>query len=347
MVFQLAVSNQTFTQVMLSRNRPSVFISFRSTSGADASAYLDKELSEHGINVFRLSKQVDCPYPRDTIEEWDWLSKSLTATVNRIPNLVVIASEDAESSRWISWEIISSFGFRNARCLFICWISGEDPSKWITPLPTWAYRLFPMPSTFLIDARETLSADPIWRIAYPDPRTRIMSGAAMIFNLFVAGYVFSFLHRHLSKFGLPVDGYWNRGVAIAAAVLTLVAWFPRRAVLAYRAQPSKLSKVRLVNSGQTLTRIYLWVALFTAMVTNFIMSVFSLTQNRDAKSIFGSIFFILAPFFNLLYMKSIVRPLSVMNVNAINRGAVRTAEKIDEARRRAEGGGPDDVGSAR
>ena len=97
-----------------------------------------------------------------------------------------------------------------------------------------------------------------------------MSGAAILFDLFVAGYVFYFLRRHLSELGLPIDGYWNRGVAIAAAALILVAWFPRRAVLAYRAQPSKLSQVRLVNSGQTLTRIYLWVALFAAMVTTFL-----------------------------------------------------------------------------
>lgn len=317
------------------KRRPSIFISFRNVDACDESAYLEKKLSEQRINVLRLSKPVGCPHPRDTIEEWDWLTKRLTDTIGRIPHVLVMASDDAESSRWMVWEIISSFGF--ARCLFICWISGEDPSKWITPLPAWAYRLFPMPSTFLIDARETLSADPIWQIAYPDPWVRIMSGAAILFDLFVAGYVFYFLRRHLTELGLPVDGYWNRGVAIVGAALILVAWFPRRAVLAYRAQSIKLSQVRLVNRGQTLTRIYLWVALFTALVTTYLMSAFSLTQNPDARHIFASIFFILFPFLNLLYMKSIVRPLAIMNVNAINRRAVLAAAMIDEARRRAEG----------
>jgi hypothetical protein len=326
-----------FTQVMLSRNRPSVFISFRAAGGEDESAYLEKRLSEQGINVLRLSKPVGCPYPRDTIEEWDWLSKSLTETIGRIPNFVVLASEDAESSRWIGWEITSSFG--SARCLFICWISGEDPRKWITPLPAFAYRLFPMPSTFLIDAREIVSADPIWRIAYPDLQTRVLTGAGILFDLFVAGFVFYFVRRRLSEFDLPVDGYWNRGVAFAAAVLTLVVCFPRRAVLAYRAQPSKLSQVQLVYGGQTMTRILFVVALFTAMVTNFIMSVFHLTQNRDPRAIFVSIFILMAPLFFQLYRKLIGYPLSLMNAAAINEGAFRTAEKMDEARRRSEDDG--------
>jgi hypothetical protein len=141
---------------MAATGKPGIFISYRTASGRDESAYLEKKFSEHGLQVVRISNQVDCPHPRGTVEEWEWFSTKLNAVIIGIPYVVVVASEGAENSQWISWEILSSFA--TARCLFIYWVSGEDPRRWITPLPRPVYRLFPGPSAFLIDAREFVSA---------------------------------------------------------------------------------------------------------------------------------------------------------------------------------------------
>src|SRR3954447_7492494 len=104
---------------------PRVFISFRTASGHDEAAYLEERLREQGIEVLRISRAVPCPHPRGTVEEWDYFSKLLKTAIWGIPHVVVVASESADRSEWIGWEILSSLG--TARCLYICWISGPDP----------------------------------------------------------------------------------------------------------------------------------------------------------------------------------------------------------------------------
>ena len=319
---------------MTESKNPSVFISFRTVNGEGISAYFEDKLVEQGIEVLRISQQVDCPHPRGSVEEWDWFSKKLNAVIFGVPHIVLIASEAADPSQWVSWEILSSMG--TARCLYICWVSGPDPRQWIAPLPRFAYWLFPIQSAFLIDGRDIISANPILRIGFPNLQTKILYGVSVLIHLIVAALSFYLARRALLAFGFPVDSYWNRVGSIMTAAFTAVLFFPRRAVFAYRAQRWKLRNVQLAFSGQTGTRAVLLIFLLAAVVTSLIIPIFHLTINRERISFAGLILLTLYTAFYHSYRRLVALPLSRLNARAMLRGAHRTMEELDEKRERAE-----------
>ena len=316
--------------------KPEIFISYRAADGRDQSAYLEKKLSEHGIEVLRISNRVDCPHPRGTVEEWDWFSTKLSAAIRGIPYVVVIASEGAESSLWIALEIVSSFG--TARCLFICWVSGEDPRRWITPLPRPVYRFFPGPSAFLIDARESVSAGPVLSIAFPDLRTKILSAIPFCLHLLAGALVFDIARRIFQAAGSPADPIWAHTLAALAGALTVAVSFPRRAVAAYRVQQARLEGTHLVYEGQAGTGIVLLVALLAAIPVVLAVASFHVAPTREHIGIIGVIYLFLYAACFALYQRFIGSPLAVINGQAINEGAYRTAQKIDAARKPDESG---------
>ena len=315
---------------MTSAGKHKIFISYRRGSGGDASAYFEETFSEHGIEVLRISNQVDCPHPRGTVEEWEWFSTKLNAAIFGIPYVVVIASEDAENSQWIAWEIVSSFA--TARCLFICWVSGEDPRRWITPLPRPAYRFFPGPSAFLIDARELVSAKPVLSIAFPNLKARILSVIAVFLHLLMGALVFDISRRTFQAVGWPADPMWARTLAALAGALTLAVSFPRRAMMAYRVQQARLQSTHLVYEGQTGTGIVLLVALITAILLVVAAACLHVAPTRQHVGSIGVVYVFLYTALMKLYKGFIGYPLAQMNGRAIHEGAYRTAQKIDAAR---------------
>lgn len=319
---------------MTQSKSPSVFISFRTVTGDGISAYFEDKLSEQGIEVLRISQQVACPHTRGSVEEWDWFSKKLNAVIFGIPHIIVIASEAADRSQWVSWEIMSSMG--TARCLYMCWVSGPDPRKWIAPLPRFAYWLVPIQSAFLVDARDFISANSVLRIGFPNLQTRILYGVSVLVHLIVAAVSFYLARRGLLTFGFPVDSYWNRVGSIMTAAFTAVLFFPRRAVFAYRIQRWKLKNVQLVFSGQTGIRTVLLVFLLAALVTSFIVPIFHLTLSKERISFAGVIFLTIYTVFHHSYMRWVALPLSLRNYRKMSRGAHQTMEELDEKRERAE-----------
>jgi len=315
---------------MTSTGKPKVFISYRTASGRDESAYFEKKFSEHGIEVLRISNQVDCPHPRGTVEEWEWFSTRLNAVILGIPYVVVIASEDAENSQWIGWEIVSSFA--TARCLFICWVSGEDPRGWITPLPRPVYRFFPGPSAFLIDARELVSAKPVLSIAFPNLKAKILSAIPVFLHLLMGALVFDISRRMFQAAGWPADPMWARTLAALAGALTVAVSFPRRAVMAYRVQQARLPSTHLVYEGQTGSGIVLLVALITAILVVVAAASFHIAPTRQHIATIGVIYFFLCAAFMKSYEIFIGIPLARLNGRAVNEGAHQTAQKIDAAK---------------
>jgi hypothetical protein len=316
---------------MSSTDKPKIFISYRTASGRAESAYFEKKFSERGIEVLRIANQVDCPHPRGTVEEWEWFSTKLSAVIFGIPHVVVIASEGAQNSQWISWEILSSFA--TARCLFICWISGEDPRHWITPLPRPAYRFFPGPSAFLIDARRLVSAKPVLSIAFPNLKAKLLSAIPVCLHLLIGALVFDISRRMFQAIGFPADQMWARTLAALVGALTLVVSFPRRAVLAYKAQYATLPSTQLVYEGQTGSGIVLLVALITAILVVVAVASLHIAPTREHIGTIGIIYLFMYTAFMKLYKVFIGYPLAQINGRAVTEGAHQTAKKIDAARK--------------
>lgn len=310
---------------------PKIFISFRSAGGRDESGYFEKKFSEHGIEVLRISNAVACPYPRGTVEEWDWFSTKLTAAISGIPYFLVIASEGAETSQWIGWEILSSYA--TAQCVFICWISGEDPRYWITPLSRLAYRFFPGPAVFLMDSRQFVSAEPVLRIAFPKLKAKALSALFVCLHLLIVALVFEIWRRLFNAFGIPANPIWARTLTALGGALILVVLFPRRSVLAYKAQRAKLSGTQIVCEGQTGSRIVLLVALITAILVVAAVAGFHVLPTREHIGTIGVVALFLYQGFMKFYEVFIGKPLARLNGRRINEGAYRTMQRIDATRK--------------
>jgi hypothetical protein len=253
------------------------------------------------------------------------------AAIVGIPHVVVIASEGAENSLWIGWEILSSFA--TARCLIICWVSGEDPRRWITPLPRLAYRFFPGPSAFLIDARKFVSTEPILRIAFPDSKVGIQAAIHICLRMLIAALVFDISRRVFQIIGYPAEPIWAVILAALTSAWTAVVSFPRLGVMAYRIQRSKLPSTQLIYEGQTGSRIVLLTALLTAFVIVVAAAGLHIAPTREHIGTMGAIVLFMYTMSTRLYLKLIGYPLARMNARAVNEGAYHTAQRLDAARK--------------
>jgi len=316
---------------MSSTSKPKIFISYRTASGRGESEYFEKQFSERGIEVLRIGNRVDCPHPRGTVDEWEWFSTKLNAVIFGVPYLLVIASEGAESSQWIAWEVLSSFA--TGRCLFICWISGEDPRRWITPLPRLAYRFIPGPSAFLIDARKFVSAEPVFRIAFPKLKAKILSAIPVCLCLFIGALVFDISQQTFHAVGFPADLIWARTLAALVGAFTVVLSFPRRAVLAYKVQRARLPSTQLVYEGQTGSGIVLVVALITAILVVAAVASFHVAPTREHIGTTGLVYLFMYTSFMKSYKVFVGYPLARINGRALTNGAYQTAQEIDAARK--------------
>ena len=318
---------------MSSPGQPQVFISYRSASGLDEAKYFEKKFSERSIPVLRIPPGIQTPYPRNSIEEFDWFRENLDKATFAIPHILVIASEDAQNSLWVWREVLSSFA--HARTLFIYWISGEDPRQWIAALPRFAYRLFPGSVAFLIDAREIVSANPVLRIAFPRLKTKICAAIIYAVYLFLAGLLFAIFDRVIPAVGFPAERTWQFVLEVLLALFCIVAVFPRRVVLAYKIRQEQLPTTRLVYAGQTGTGIVLLVASIIAILIVLVVASLHVSPTREHISWIGIIFLVVENAAIKLYKTLIGYPVSRMNANALTRAAHQTAQRIDAANRQA------------
>jgi len=321
---------------MSSPDQPQIFISYRTFGGLDEAEYFEKKFSEQAIPVLRIRPDIQTPHPRNSIEEFDWFREKLDKVVFGIPHILVIASENAQDSLWVWREILSSFG--TARTLFIYWISGEDPRRWIAALPRFAYRLFPGSVAFLIDAREIVSANPVLRIAFPRLKTKICAAIVYAVYLLLAGLLFAIFNRMIPALGFPAERTWQVVLEVLLTLLCIVAVFPRRVVLAYKIRKEQLPTTRLVYAGQTGTGIVLLVLSITAVLIVLIVAGLHISPTREHISWIAIVFLVVENAAIKLYKTLIGYPISRLNANALTRAAYLTAKQIDAKKREATRG---------
>ncbi len=318
---------------MSSPKKPQVFISYRTIGGLDEAEYFEEKFSERAIPVLRIPPGIKTPFPRNSLEEFDWFRENLDKATFGIPHILVIASENAQSSLWVWREILSSFG--HARTLFIYWISGEDPRRWIAALPRLAYRLFPGSVAVLVDAREIVSANPVLRIAFPRLKTKICAAIIYAVYLLLAVLLFAIFSRIIPIAGFPAERPWQLALVVLLTLFCIVAVFPRRVVLAYKIRRAQLATTRLVYAGQTGTGVVLLVASFTAILIVLVVAGLHVSPTRDHISWIGIVFLVLENAALKLYKTLIGYPVSRLNANALVRAAHRTAQRIDAEKREA------------
>ena len=104
------------------------------------------------------------------------------------------------------------------------------------------------------------------RIAFPDLKAKILSALLVCPHLLIGALVFGISRRIFHAVGLPQQPIWTRTLAALAGAFIVVVLFPRRTVLAYTAQRTKLSGIQIAYVGQTGSGTVLLVALITAIL---------------------------------------------------------------------------------
>jgi hypothetical protein len=314
---------------------PSVFISYRTDTGRDAAESLKQALSDQGIDVLMVSRRLECPHPHGTIEEWEWLSNVLHVGTRFIPHVVVIASEGAECSKWVGWEVLAAFG--TARCVYVYWVSGPNPSNWIAPLHPFHYWLFPISTMFLIDCRQHVTVEPVTRIAITQLRTALLSIPYIVFHFVLTGVVFYLSYIVLSMV-IGAETRWSLVFPATWSAIYLVAFWPKRAVLAYRAQRKNLTSVELLFGGGSGVRIVLLEALIVAglvctiwVLGCLVFSVDPLGLTREGFAWLGILFLFVYKTAHKWYMDRVAKPLSQLNGKRVMEAAVQTQREIDSA----------------
>ena len=151
---------------------PHVFVSYRG-SRRDLALKISESAKAAGWTSDTIEEYLHIPFPPGSAHEYKWLTDRIEERIEPGCTFVIMASDDANESRWVLSESVE--GFLKAYRIVFYWVSGNDPLKVVFPLPLFAYRLMSCPQTFIIDARrnpdEAVAA--IMTILKPSRRYRI------------------------------------------------------------------------------------------------------------------------------------------------------------------------------
>ncbi len=151
---------------------PHVFVSYRG-SRRDLALKISEAAKAAGWTSDTIEEYLRIPFAAGSPHEYKWLTDRFAERIEPGCTFVIMASNDANESRWVLSEAVE--GFLKSYRIIIFWVSGDDPLRVVFPLPLWAYRLMSCPQAFIIDARrnpdENVAA--ITGILKPSRRYRI------------------------------------------------------------------------------------------------------------------------------------------------------------------------------
>jgi hypothetical protein len=163
---------------------PHVFVSYRG-SRRDLAIRISDAAEAAGWVADTIEDDLKCPFPEGSADEFMWLTDRFSERIEPGCTFVMMASDDANESRWILWEGLE--GFTKAYRVIVCWLSGTDPLKMVFPLARWHYRMISSPQAFIVDAR----GDPnravvaVTRILSPSRRYRVFFRLQQVATVFV------------------------------------------------------------------------------------------------------------------------------------------------------------------
>jgi hypothetical protein len=150
-----------------------VFVSYR-ISHKELAVRISKAAEAVGWTADTIQEYLNCPYPVGSPEESMWLTDEFAKRITFGSTFVIMATKDAEESRWMLWEAFECFA--KSYRVIVLWLSGSDPLKIVFPLPRIAYRFINSPQSFIVDARNDpdTAVTAVTRILNPSQRYRIV-----------------------------------------------------------------------------------------------------------------------------------------------------------------------------
>jgi hypothetical protein len=238
-----------------------VFVSYRG-SQRDLAVRVSDAAEATGWVAETITVDLKCPFPAGSANEFMWLTDRFSERIELGCTFVMMASDDANESRWVLWEGLE--GFTKAYRIIVCWLSGTDPLKIVFPLSRLYYRMMLSPQAFIVDAR----GDPkravlaVTKILSPSLRYRILLRVQQVaIALVCIALLLSPVTILLATSALPFStAHSIRSVLLRPWVCLLSLWISMVVIGVFypsyggpsRTAPDRIDKhIRLVTPGFT------------------------------------------------------------------------------------------------